>query len=67
VLFRSWLEEELKGKKFNNAAKINPETDYGKEIFAKSVIKPNAGNINFVDFDPLLERICNVLEHHIVA
>lgn len=61
---KSVLETQLKGKKFNSDNKINPETEYSKEVFAKSVVKPNAGKIDFSGFDPLLERICKVIQYH---
>ena len=59
-----WLKRELNGKKFNSSNTINPETEYSKEVFANSVVKPNAGNIDFSGFDPLLERIVAAIEHH---
>lgn len=54
----------LNGKKFNANAKIDPDTEYSKEVFAKSVVKPNADKINFSGFDPLLARIVSVLDHY---
>lgn len=54
----------LKGKKFNPAGTIDPETEYGKEVFAKSVVKPKADKIDFSGFDPLLDRIVAVLDHY---
>lgn len=59
-----WRLHLLKGKKFNPASEIDPEKEYGKEVFAKSVIKPNADKIDFSGFDPLLERLCKVIAHH---
>lgn len=55
----------LNGKKFNSKKKINPQTDYGKEIIAMSVIKPDAENIDFSGFDPLLDRIVAVLNDYV--
>lgn len=57
----------LKGKKFNPNSKINPDSEYGKEVFAKSVVKPNASKIDFSGFDPLLDRIVAVLDHYSAA
>ncbi len=57
-------DTRLNGKKFNAKSKIDPQTEYGKEVFAKSVVKPNAHNIDFSGFDPLLDRIVEVLDHH---
>lgn len=59
-----WLLKPLNGKKFNPASDIDPKKEYSKEIFAKSVVKPNADQIDFAAFDPLLERICKVIAHH---
>lgn len=54
----------LNGKSFNPGNKIDPEKEYGKEIFAKRVIQPNAETIDFSGFDPLLTRIVDVLNHY---
>jgi len=54
----------LKKKTFSSKAKIDPQTEYGKEVFAKSVVKPNAKNIDFSGFDLLLDRIVAVLDHY---
>ena len=54
----------LKNKKFCAKAKIDPQTEYSKEVFAKSVVKPNANKIDFSGFDPLLNRIVSVLDHY---
>jgi hypothetical protein len=50
-----WKNKQLKGKKFNPNSKIDPTSEYGKEVFANSVIRPNTSNIDFSGFDPLLE------------
>ena len=54
----------LKGKKFSPASKIDPSKEYGKEVFANSVVRPSAASIDFSGFDPLLERIAKVLLHY---
>lgn len=61
---KKWKNYKIKGKKLNTASKIDPSKDLSKEAFAKSVIKANADKIDFSGFDPLLERICKVLQHH---
>lgn len=61
---KKWREKELNGKKLNTASKIDPSKDLSKEAFAKSVVRPNAGEINFSRFDPLLERLCKVIAHY---
>ncbi len=58
------LETKLNGKKFNPASKINSTEEYSKEVFAKSVVKARADEIDFSGFDPLLERICTVIKNH---
>lgn len=55
---------KLNGKNFNATSKINPSTEYGKEIFAKSVVKPKAAEIDFSGFDLLLDRLVGVLENY---
>ena len=57
---RQWKDRVLNGKKFN-PKKIDPQTEYGKHVFAESVIKPNAHQIDFSGFDPLLDRITAVI------
>lgn len=59
-----WRKKELNGKKFNASNTINPATEYSKEVFANSVVKPNSGDIDFSGFDPLLQRIVKAIEHH---
>jgi len=58
---KKWRNKKLNGKRFNSARKINPEKEYGKEIFAKAVVQANVDKIDFADFDPLLNRISLVL------
>lgn len=61
---QKWLSAELKGKKFNKNSKIDPEREFGKEVFAKSVVKPNATKIDFSGFDLLLNRIVAATAHY---
>lgn len=61
---KEWRSKELNGKKFNPENKIDPEKEYSKEVFAKSVVKPNADHIDFSEFDALLYRLCKVISHH---
>ena len=64
-LFTDELKDtRLKEKKFNATGKIDPQTEYGKEIFAKSVVKPNSHSIDFSGFDPLLDRTVAVLDDY---
>jgi RNA-directed DNA polymerase len=59
-----WRKTQLNGKKFNPSNTINPATEYSKEVFANSVVKPNASKIDFSGFDPLLQRIAAAIEHY---
>ncbi|WP_300535601.1 retron Ec67 family RNA-directed DNA polymerase/endonuclease [Sphingosinicella sp.] len=62
---KKWKNYKLKGKSFNSASKIDTAKEYSKEVFANSVIVPNAGEIDFAGFDPLLKRIVKVLNHYV--
>lgn len=60
---KATLATENKGKKFNPQLKSHQTaTQYGKEIFAKWVIEANAERIDFSGFEPLLERLEQVLK-----
>ena len=59
-----WRNHKLKGKKFSTDSKIDSDNEYGKEVFAKSVVIPNASKIEFEGFDPLLNRLVAVLQHY---
>lgn len=59
-----WRKKKLNGKSFSPSNEIDPNTQYSKEVFAKSVVKPNAKDIDFSGFDPLLERIVKAIQHH---
>jgi len=61
---KQWLGQQLNGKKFSSKSKIDPNKEYGKEIFAKRIVIPNANNIDFSGFDELLERIVKVLDDY---
>lgn len=61
---KSWTTVVLNGKTFNPSNKIDITKEYGKEIFATSVVKANAAKIDFSGFNPLLERIVKVLDHY---
>lgn len=61
---KKWRDTELNGKKLNTANKIDPSKDLSKEAFAKSVVRPNAGKIDFAGFDLLLDRLCKVIAYY---
>lgn len=54
----------LGGKTFNPDNNIDPNKEYGKYVFAEKVIRPNANTINFSEFQPLLGRICAVIDDY---
>ena len=56
---------ELNGKTFNPSDKgFNSNTEYGKTIFAKHVVRKNQATIDFSGFKPILSRIEVVLNNH---
>jgi RNA-directed DNA polymerase len=54
----------LDGKAFNPAKKIDVTTEYGKAPFAEKVVIPNAKQISWDGFDPLLARIDAVISDY---
>lgn len=59
---KEWRNKQLNGKIFHPKPDITKQ--YGKEVLANSVIKPNADKIDFSGFDPLLKRIVAVINDH---
>ncbi len=59
----SLLKTELKDKKLN-LDKPDPAKEYGKHIFAEKVVRPNAAKLKWDGFEPLLQRISDVLDHY---
>ncbi len=53
------------GKQFNDT---NADKDgskfYGKKVFATKVVAANKATVNFGGFEPLLDAIAEVIEHH---
>ena len=60
----SLLRTKLEGKMFNQSADMDPETEYGKAIFAERVVRPNATKIKFDGFMPLLARVVAAIEDY---
>jgi RNA-directed DNA polymerase len=58
------LGTTLDGKKFDPNKRHDEPGKYGKEVFAKRVVKPNISKINFDKFDGLLDRILAVLDDY---
>ena len=56
---------KVASKTFNPDDKTrDPHKEYGKEIFAKKVIKANKKSINFNGLKPLLDRVVMAIEHY---
>ncbi|SFM04669.1 retron Ec67 family RNA-directed DNA polymerase/endonuclease [Methylobacterium pseudosasicola] len=58
------LKTVLGGKTLSLNKKHLEPGKYGKAIFAEKVIRPNKATIKFDAFEPLLDRITAVLDHH---
>lgn len=56
-------QKKLNGKIFNPSNNIDITKEYGKEIFAKHVVKVDK-SIDYSGFDPLLDRLCKVIADH---
>jgi RNA-directed DNA polymerase len=54
----------LRGKTFDPNNDYNTDTHYGKVDFANKVVKPNADQIDFRGFIPLLNGLVNVIDAH---
>jgi RNA-directed DNA polymerase len=55
---------KLNVKTFNPDKKIDAAKEFGKAVFAKKVIMPNAGSLDFSRFASLLDRIVAVMDHY---
>jgi RNA-directed DNA polymerase len=60
----SLLETKIDQKIFDPDKEHEEDGKYGKVVFAKRVVTPNASKIDFTQFAPLLDRIVAVLDHH---
>lgn len=59
----SLLKEKLGGKTFS-LGDPDPNTEYGKQKFVDHVVRPKASTLNWDGFAPLLQRVCDVLDHY---
>ena len=59
------LKTPVEGKTYDANKKHEAAGKYGKEIFAKRVVIPQAATIDFSGFASLLDRIVAVLDHHL--
>ncbi|WP_134727294.1 retron Ec67 family RNA-directed DNA polymerase/endonuclease [Paracoccus luteus] len=58
------LGTTLNGKTFDPKKDHGDAKHYGKVAFAESVVRPNAGTVDFSGFEDLLTRIEDVLKHY---
>ena len=58
------LETPIGGKRFDPSKEYGAAGQYGKVVFAKQVVRPNADKIDFSRFGKLLERIIAVLDDY---
>ncbi len=58
------LATKLNGKSFDPKKDHGDDTHYGKVAFAESVVRANAGTVDFSGFEDLLIRIEEVLKHY---
>jgi hypothetical protein len=56
---------QLDGKTFNPEKNLNPATQYGKGPFAEKVVVPEAKDIAWDGFRPLLDRISAVIADYV--
>jgi hypothetical protein len=60
----AWLAKKIDGKSFDPKKEHGDDAHYGKVIFAKAVVRANAGSIDFSGFDELLSRLEQALAHY---
>jgi RNA-directed DNA polymerase len=58
------LATKIDGKSFSAKKDIDPDTEYGKVVFAHKVVRANAHSINFEGFAPILENLAAIVEAH---
>lgn len=61
---KSVLNHSIGGKHFDPSNHKSDGSTYGKNLFARKVIAPNADTIDFSGFGPLLDRFSAVIRHH---
>ncbi|MBB4367006.1 hypothetical protein GGD65_008080 [Bradyrhizobium sp. CIR18] len=57
-------ETPIDGKRFNPDKEHEAPGEYGKVVFAERVVRPQAANIDFSRFDPILARIEAVIDDY---
>lgn len=63
-LFEPALLKENVGGKTLNLGTPDPATEYGKHVFAEKIVRPKASTIKWNGFEPLLQRVSDVLDHY---
>jgi hypothetical protein len=58
------LATKIDGKSFDPKKEHGDDTHYGKVIFAKAVVRANAGSIDFSGFEELLSRLEQAMAHY---
>src|ERR1022692_4192991 len=61
------LATVLGGKTFDDKNDFDPDTHYGKKIFAEAVVRAHADKINFNGFRPLLTNLESAIKAHLAA
>jgi hypothetical protein len=61
---KATLDQKVAGKSFNKEKTQSTATEYGKQIFAEQVVRPNWANIDFTGFVPLLHSISAVIKSY---
>jgi hypothetical protein len=54
----------IEGKTFSEDEEFDRDRYFGKKAFAHSVVRPNAGTIDFSGFRPLLTNLVAVMTAH---
>jgi RNA-directed DNA polymerase len=55
---------QVSGKTFNPTDDFDPDTHYGKAVFAHKVIRPHADTVDFTAFHELLSNIVSAISDH---
>lgn len=61
------LDKKVEGKVFNRDKEHEAPGEYGKSIFAERVVRQQANADDFLEFDQILTRIDEAIEHYSTA
>jgi len=60
-----WKKKKLGNKTLNlNNTGLDTSKEYGKALFAEHVVKKNKTEIDFIELQPILDRIAKVIEDY---